>query len=449
MGSSRTQHPQTLEIPSYLDNYALMDCNNFFVSCERVFNPKLRNIPVVVLSNNDGCIISRSNEAKKLGIPMGAVVFEWRNLLDRNNVALCSGNFTLYKDMSDRVFQTLQEFSDRIEIYSIDEAFFRLNPGKEHALLDFCSRIRETIYRNTGIPVSIGVGKNKTQAKLANKFAKKYYEERGVAAFSRDMLSSSERPISLDDIWGIGYRSVKKLPVFDINTLTDFMKADRTLLKQYFGVVMERTWLELHGVRCHPLSTSRSSKKGILCSRTFRYAHGDFGRIRESIANYTANAARNLRKQSSLAGSVGVFLSTRKHNVSHMITQSYFTHLDSPTAHTPSLAKVALDSLTRIYQLGETYKRAGVYFSDLYDFNEVQQNMFVNYTDKSEDTKTMSAVDYLNLHWGIGTVKFANQGINKEVVIEQSKRSPRYTTNWLELPVISSRHPKVISRYQT
>lgn len=432
---------------SYTDRYALIDCNNFFVSCERVFNPQLRNKPVAVLSNNDGCIISRSEELKKLGVPMCAVVFEWKDILEKHNVILCSGNFSLYQDMSDRVFQILRKFSEAIEIYSVDEAFLRLTLTDERKLIDYCRRIKQTVYEYTGIPVSIGIGTNKTQAKLANKIAKSSTHN-GVALLDTNSMLTYAPLLKLDDIWGIGYRSIKKLPVFNINSIQDFMKTDRHLLKQKFGVLMERTWLELHGVRCYPINTNRSSKKGILCSRTFKYAHSDYKKTLEAVASYAATAAVSLRNQNSLAGSISVFISTGKHSASRLIN-SHEIILDTPSAYTPTLAKAALTSLAKIYKSGIKYKRAGVFLSNLYDIGEVQQNMFAAYTSQIKNSQIMATVDYLNSEWGKGTIKFANQGINVPVVVEQVMKSPKYTTNWLELPIISSRRPKFISRYQT
>lgn len=423
----------TLPVHAYKDMYALVDCNNFFVSCERIFNPGLRKRPVVVLSNNDGCIIARSQEAKRLGLPMGAPVFKWQELIDKHNVTLCSANFSLYQDISERVFQVLKEFCEHIEIYSVDEAFLRLNITDKDRL---CREIKNSVYKWVGVPVSIGIGTTKTRAKLANRIAKEFFEQKGVYLLST-MNIKLLRQIALEDIWGIGYRSIPALKVFNIYTIPDFLATDRQLLKQEFGVIMERTWLELKGIRCYWLNPARKPKKGILCSRTFKYAHNDYQRISEAVAGYTATAAAGLRRQMSLAGLIVVFITTGKYQQSRPVKSYEEIHLPVPTSHTPTLTKSALSSLAKIYKPGIKYKRAGVFLGHLYEEDEIQQDMFqAAYQTAPKDKKTMFTVDFLNSRWGRGTVKFANQGINSRQITEQSRKSPRYTTNWLELPKV-------------
>lgn len=427
----------------YSDNYALVDCNNFFVSCERVFNPKLRNKPVAVLSNNDGCVIARSNELKALGVPMGEPVFKLRELIDKHGVMLCSSNFSLYQDMSERVFRALAEFCEQIEIYSVDEAFLRFNWINQQRNTRYLHDITDKVYQWTGIPVSIGLAKTKTTAKLANKIAKKFslyknsFEIQDI--YSIEVVKYLTK-IDLDDIWGIGYRIARTLKTYNINTIPDFLSADPRFLRQRFGVQLERTWKELHGTRCYPISTHRSSKKGILCSRTFKQAYTSYKQVEEAISTYCARASASLRKQNSLAGTVTIFITTGRFAKAGYFTASREINLDLPTSDTPIISKAGINGLKQIYSPEHAYKRAGVFLSNFFTDNNVQRNMFVEYDIEGikRSRQTMSTVDELNSYWGKDTVKFANQRINKPVIIEQSIRSDRYTTNWDELLVVRS-----------
>lgn len=422
-------------MPVYPDKYAVIDCNNFFVSCERVFNPKLKNLPVVVLSNNDGCVVSRSNEAKELGIPMCAVVFKWIDFFKEHNVKLCSANFALYQDMSKRVFQTLRDLQEEVEIYSIDEAFTRLSRKSTSDLIAHCHKIKDTIYQYTGIPISIGIGDTKTQAKLANRIAKNNPTLNGVAIFDKSIYSTKQCLTSLKDVWGIGSKTIKRLQILNINTLKEFMSSNRLLLRQELGLGIEQTWLELHGTRCLPLNLLPGSKKSILCSRTIKHLTQDYDTLIKLLANHVTTATANLREQLSLTSSITVFTLSKQFVYQSLNFHSYKTILATPTAHTPTLFKKAMYTFNKIYKQDYLYKKIGVIFNDLFRKDEIQQNMFYPTKTDTKGNITMTVIDHLNSKWGQGTIKFANQGIGKFNDLSRP-RSPRYTTSWAEIPLI-------------
>lgn len=428
----------------YPDNYALVDCNNFFVSCERVFDPSLRNKPVAVLSNNDGCIVARSNEVKALKIPMGAPVFEWQNEINKHKIQLRSSNFSLYQDMSERVFRALSEFCEQIEVYSVDEAFLRFVQMSDERSQKHLQETREKVYQWTGIPISIGCASTKTLSKLANHVAKKFEENRGVYKIS-NIHDNDVQPyltkLDLDDIWGIGYRIADRLKVYNISTISDFLNSDPHFLKQKFGVQLERTWLELHGTRCHPIETNRSAKKGILCSRSFKKAYTSYKELEEAVATFSARACASMRKQNSLALSASVFITTGRHAQENYYSRFKETELSTPSSHTPTITKAIISMLKDIYVPGLKYKRAGVYLTDFFTKNDIQQNMFDSYDLEKirENKQNMETIDELNSFWGKDTLMFGNQRINRPKIIEQSIRSARFTTNWREIPLIKCR----------
>ena len=437
MGSSNTQYTQTI---TSNDIYAIVDCNNFYVSCERVFDPSLKDIPVGVLSNNDGCVIARSNELKAMGVPMGAPLFEWKDRFIANKVVVKSANFALYQDMSERVFRSLQEFCQEIEIYSIDEAFLRINADSRR-IQKLALEMKTNIYQWTGIPISIGLANTKTLAKLANKIAKKYTENDGIYLIrdlSHPKHSKYLEHLDLYDIWGIASRIAYNLKIYNINTIAEFLKADRHLLKQEQGVFLERTWLELHGIRCYPISPNRSPKKGILCSRTFKKALTEYDEVAKVVAKFADSASRNLRTQGSVASNVWVFLTTDRFTVEGRYSNSHLFRLSEPTDYTPEITKAALTGLKKIFRHNHKYKRAGVFLDNLSPKGQIQQNFFYEHDSSADKKRTavMSYFDKLNNLWGKGTVMFANRILNAPQIREQNLRSPRYTTRWEELPII-------------
>jgi DNA polymerase V len=439
MGSSHTQYPQPV-VPK--DIYAIVDCNNFYVSCERVFDPSLRDIPVGVLSNNDGCVIARSNELKALGVPMGAPLFEWKDKFIEYGVVVKSANFALYQDMSERVFRSLREFCEEIEIYSIDEAFLRINIGHKR-LIELASDIKNIIYQWTGIPISIGLANTKTLAKLANKIAKKNAEHEGIYLIENlqdPKHTTYVSPLDLDDIWGIGNKIAYNLRIYGINNIYEFLDADRHLLKQQQGVLLERTWLELHGIRCYPINITRSSKKGILCSRTFKRAYTEYDQVAKAVAKFADNACRSLRAQGSIASHVWVFITTDRFTPEGRYSNSHRSKLSQPSDYTPKITKTALAGLRQIFRPNHKYKRAGVFLDNISPKGQIQQNFFYQHDLQSErkHTSLMRHFDKLNQIWGKGTLKFANQFLNVPEIQEQALRSPRYTTRWEEIIVVKS-----------
>ena len=428
----------------YKDTYVLADCNNFFVSCERVFNPKLNNKPVAILSNNDGCVIARSDELKQMGVPMGVPLFKWADIFRERNVAILSANFSLYQDMSQRIYNCFREFSEEVEVYSIDEAFLRLTSQDEKRIFTSCQLIKKTIYKWTGIPISLGIAKTKTLSKLANKIGKKFSETQGIFFIeSSDHLLETPymAQLGLSAVWGIGFRIARRLKTYDIYSFENFINADRHLLKQIFGVGLERTWLELHGVRCFPLKPHARKQKSILCSRTFKEPRKSYDELLAAISSYTQSVGRTLRKQHSVAGNIGVFLQTRYHPKNHHAYYNNFkaVPLETSSNYTPTLISHAKEGLSSIFKEGYEYKRAGVILTEIFDEKAFPQNLFIPNTEQTyrRCSKLMGTFYSINTHWGKGTIELATQQLGKNYV-EQRMRSSRYTTNWLELKTVSS-----------
>lgn len=416
-------------------SYALIDCNNFYASCERAFRPELRNRPVVVLSNNDGCVIARSNEAQALGIDMGTPYFKCKAMMERHGVAVFSSNYALYGDLSSRVMRVLTRFCPGVEIYSIDEAFADLSgiPGGADA---FARRLRATVEAWTGIPVSIGIGSTKTLAKLANRFAKKQPRCRGVF----DLTASPDpdrvlRWTEIGDVWGIGPRHAKRLRKLGINTALDFRGLKRDWVKKKMTVTGLHTLLELRGLPCHDFASGPVDKKTIVSSRSFGHPVTRLDHLLEATAQYTTRAAEKLRRQKSVAASILAFLQTNKFKLGQ---PQYSNEISIPlpvsTAHTPTLIKAAQSGIERIYKEGYAFKKCGVMLSGLEPVN----GRWLSLLDLPPSTHDrhaplMEALDHCNTRWGRDTVKFAASGINGSWRMRRELMSPRYTTVWEEL----------------
>lgn len=421
----------------YQDTYALVDCNNFFVSCERVFDPYLQRLPTAVLSNNDGCVVARSNEVKALGVPMGAPVFKWKDLIKQHNIQLRSANFSLYADMSRRVMLSLAEFCDQIEVYSIDEAFLRLpfalGNTNQVAITSFLLGLKQQVEQWTGIPISIGVANTKTKAKLANHIAKKNPEHKGVFILNDEL--GPYQSLSIDEIWGIGRGNSQKLKLYGINTVGDFVRQKRAFIKQLLGVGGERTWLELNSQRCSSIRPRRPAKKSIICTRSFKNGISTYSELRQSVARFASIAAKHLRQQKLVTQTVGVSISSNRHrndgNYYGNFTQII---LPVPSSESSQLIKQATNCLDKVYKPNISYKKAGVYLYELFDQNEFQQNMFLEYNPKQIERESlrMQTIDKLNSKWGKSTIRFASEQ-NYNYKTEQSIRSPRFTTSWEEL----------------
>ena len=419
------------------DIIALVDCNNFYVSCERVFNPSLEGKPVAVLSNNDGCIVSRSNELKALKIPMGAPGFKYEGLIRKNGGVLLSSNYALYGDMSSRVMEVLNQFSPEVEIYSIDEAFLKLNDLPISNLEEYGRQIKHIVKKYTGIPVSVGISRSKTLAKIANHYAKHFAGYQGsLALMEADKIEKALKQTPVEEIWGIGRQYAKFLRQNKIETAWDLHNAPEDFILHYLTKVGYKTVLELQGYSCIDLEEAPSPKKSIVCSKSFSKQVSDLSELEEAISTYITRGAEKLRHQHSVAGFMMVFLNTNRFKEGPQYNNSTQTKLSVPTAYTPDLIKIGLELLRDVYLPGFEYKKAGVMFADLIDEKDVPLNFLEpNYLDDKRK-KLIDAIDKLNRVWGRDTVFFASSGIKKDWEMKRAKLSPFYTTRWQDLPKV-------------
>ncbi len=403
--------------------FALIDCNNFYCSCERVFKPSLQNRPVVVLSNNDGCIISRSQEAKELGVAMAAPYFKIRDQLARHNVAVYSSNYALYGDMSARVMEVLSGFSPELEIYSIDEAFIKLS-ARDAGL---GPEIRKRVLQWTGIPVSVGISETKTLAKLAASRAKR---GSGVAQLSADDHEIL-RQTPLSDIWGIGRRSSKKLLSYGINNADDFRRMDDGWIRAKLTVTGLRTAHELRGTPCLELEHHIQAPRSVTCSRSFCRRVTSLNDLLEASATYAENAGQKLRQKEMAAGCLQVYAQRHEHIPGRPSIVAASFSLDTPTQSTPEFIRLAHRGIRQIFESGTEYKKAGIILSDLTPAGSRQLNLF---SQTESDDQLMSALDSLNQKWGRGTLIYGGSGLEKKWDMRRQLKSPSYTTNWNELP---------------
>jgi DNA polymerase V len=412
---------------------ALVDCNNFYASCERLFQPALRGKPVVVLSNNDGCVIARSNEAKALGIKMGEPWHLCRTRTDTQSVIVRSSNYTLYGDMSARVMQTLSGFTPDLEIYSIDEAFLDFT-GFENRLETHARELRQTVLQWTGIPVSVGIAPTKTLAKLANRQAKKDPKSGGVLMlFSREAQEDALARIELTDLWGIADRLATRLIALGINTPLDLRNADAKFMRERFSVVMERMTLELQGIPCITFEEAPPDKKSIMASRSFGRMVTEKRELEEAVSTHAVRAAEKMRRQNLATGRLVVFIHTnqfRPQDRQHFAEQTI--RLPVATADTGKLTSAALRALNAIYQPGHSYKKAGVMLLDLIPASRVQGGLF-DLPDGPRSMKRMKAIDALNKRYGRDTISLGTSGRKRGWKLRNDFISPRFTTNWDEL----------------
>jgi len=417
--------------------FALVDCNNFYVSCERLFRPALNLRPVVVLSNNDGCIIARSNEAKSLGLVMGDPYFKQKALLHRHGVQVFSSNYALYGDLSNRVMATLQQMEPGVEVYSIDEAFIRLPAQGDRTFFQQGRRIKKTVDRCVGIPVSVGIGQTKTLAKLASTVAKKEICHKGVFHF-KDAVQRDEvlAGVPVQKVWGIGSRSCKKLNRHGVHTALDLQQSDSRWIRKFMGLPCARTVLELRGQPCIPLEATPPSRKSIVSSRSFRQPVTELADLKESVSCYISIAAGKLRKQGLVAANLHVFLATSRFrtDIPHC-SDSRMIALSQPTASTPLLIKAGIQALTSLYKKGFPYNKAGIMLTGLGRANRQQRNLFLP-AESREDSQLMAALDQINERWGRDTLRYGSSGLTRAWSMKQSKKSPAYTTCWAELPIV-------------
>ncbi len=414
---------------------ALVDCNNFYVSCERLFNPVLKKRPVVVLSNNDGCVVARSQEAKAVGIPMGAPYFQYEPLIKRVNGVACSANFTLYADISDRIMSVIKGLGYSTEIYSIDEAFIEFDVCAN--AYEVAVMLKERIYQWVGIPVSIGIATTKTRAKLANKQAKKNQQYNGI--FDSTQLANPDDllKVPINDVWGIGYRYARTLERYAFKTALDLTRADDKRIKSLINntLFLKTVW-ELRGIPCIDLQEYAPPKQSIACTRSFKTPVTSKQLLQQLLALFVGRAAQKLREQQSCAYYVTIFIATGRFDEQTYYAPYREIKLPYATDSTPLLLHYMDQLLKAIYVQGYNYKRAGVILSGLIDTAEVQQDLFADNEKNKRFSRVMQVMDELNSTWGNHMVRPASQGCYERGTKEGVYRSRAYTTNWDSLLVV-------------
>ena len=410
--------------------YALVDCNNFYASCERVFRPSLKSKPVVVLSNNDGCVIARSNESKQLGIKMGEPAFKIKNIIENNKVHVFSTNFALYGDMSQRVMNTLSDIIPSIEIYSIDEAFLDLKKNNKKDIENICLKIKKTVFKNTGIPVSIGVGRTKTLSKIANHIAKR---RNGIFIIDKNNEDENLNDFSVEDVWGVGRKLSFFLHNQNIKTAKKLKYLDLFWAKSNMTIVGEKMVKELRGEECFALHQSRPDKKSICTSRTFGHMISDFENLSSSIAMYATRCAEKLRYQGGCARYAHVFIQTNPYRKElRQYIQSKMVKFPVATNNTSEIIKLISVALEDIYKKGYQYKKAGVVLGGIIKKNEVQGDLFDD-VNRTKNDKIVNIIDMINRKMGQDIIKYAALAYGKKWKLKQGQLSPCYTTRWKDI----------------
>ena len=415
--------------------FALVDCNNFYASCERLFRPELKNVPVVVLSNNDGCIVARSQEVKDLGLKMATPLFKVMDLIKQHQVQVFSSNYTLYGDISSRVMQTLEAFSPNLEVYSIDEAFLDLSGFNN--LEEYAQKIRSTVYQHVGIPVCVGIAPTKTLSKLANYAAKKFKATGGVVNLSNPDRQKKLLAITpASEVWGVGRKHTEYLQKIGITTALGLAQIDTRLIRRHFSVVMERTVRELNGEACIELDDSPDPKQQIMCSRSFGEKITDYSTLRETLCEFAARAAEKLRGEGQLASMVNVFIRTSPFvKTDPNYSNSATGKLIHPSSDTRDILSLTVKLFDSIWKDGYRYAKAGVMLGDFCSPDTVQYDLFNPKADEPNRAKLMQAVDTIN-HNGLGQIWFGGQRPKKDWFMKQAHLSPAYTTRWDALPKV-------------
>lgn len=413
--------------------FALVDCNNFYASCERIFRPALENKPIIVLSNNDGCVIARTNEAKALGIKMGTPAYEYKSLVEKYNINVFSSNYALYGDISGRVMSTLSVMAPEIEIYSIDEAFLDVTGVLPEFLEEYASQIIKTVNQWTGIPVSIGIGSSKTQAKIANYMAKKFPEFNNICIIDgfetkKDWLEK----IPVSEIWGVGRQYGDFLNQNKINSVWDFINTEEHWIRKHMHVVGQKTLYELRGISCLSLETIGPAKQSICTSRSFGKSLQHFEDVEQATATFVVRAAEKLRQQKSLAGCIVVFLMTNRFSKTPKYVNSVTIQLPVSTDITSELIHFALVGLKKIYRKGYLYKKSGIILTEI---SSASQSQLPLWEDKNREKhrELMAMVDRINSEVGKETIKYAVQGYKRSWKMNQEKLSPDYVGKWEEI----------------
>jgi DNA polymerase V len=432
------------QIPARQPLFALVDVNNFYVSCERVFNPVLENRPVVVLSNNDGCAIARSNEAKALGIRMGAPWFQMRELATQHDIVALSSNYALYADMSSRVVSILREYSPNVEVYSIDESFLGLD-GLQNlwpSLSALGHSVRQRIKQWTGLPVCVGIGPSKTLAKLANHIAKKHPRFDGVcdlASMTQADTSTLFGAIEAGEVWGVGRRIQAHLQAAGIRTVNDLRDAPPAWLRSRFGVVMERTGNELRGMSCLALEEVSPPKKQIISSRSFGQPVHALSDLSEAVAGHASRAAEKLRAQDGVCHAIHVFIHTNPFRDEPQYSNSLVIPLPNASADTRLLVRAALFALKKIYRRGFAYNKAGVMLMGIGEAQVAQGSLLPEHGAGRSAAGLMKAMDALNLRFGRNTVSVFSSSARKPWAMRREAMSSCYTTRWSDVPIAYSR----------
>ena len=418
--------------------FALADCNNFFASCERVFRPDLQGKPVIVLSNNDGCAIARSNEAKALGIKMGDPYFKIKNLVEKHGVAVFSGNMSLYGNMSQRVRWVLEEYAPAVEVYSIDEAFLDLRGISNVDFDKYAKDISARCWKMTSIPVSVGIAPTKTLAKIASKLCKQYPKLRGGCYMHRPQdIEKVLRKFPIEDVWGIGRKSSAKLQARYIKTAYDFTQLPEAAVQKMMGITGVRTWKELQGIPCIEFEDGFEAKQSICVSRSFSSEIYDLKELQEQIANFASTMAEKLRKQHSVTSEIAVFAYTNRFKENLPQTHSSaLVSFNTPTAEQRTIVSGAVQATRELFRHGYGYKKAGVIASGIQDEGEIVHSLFEDTEAIEKEHKITSALDAINRMYGDGAVRLAVQG-SGHIRTTRQKQSPHYTTRWSDLPKVS------------
>jgi DNA polymerase V len=411
---------------------ALADCNNFYASCERVFNSKLKNKPIIVLSNNGGCIIARSNEAKALGLLMGEPVFKKKAIIDKYKVHVFSSNFALYGDMSNRVMSILIQEGLQTEIYSIDEAFLNFSGINDYALR--ASTIVKKIKKCTGLPISIGVSKTKTLAKIANHLAKNDTSNGVFCLTEPDLINKSLKKFPIEKVWGIGKQYTIFLKKHNINTAYQFMRLNSDWVKQNMTIIGSKIHRELNGETCFDISNQKSAKKSICTSRSFNKDIDNFNDLKEAVMTYAARCSEKLRLQKSVASFISVFIQTNPFKDQYNQYQGYHgIKLDRASNDIFDISNVAYSVLKLIYKKEFNYKKSGIILSGIVPENSVQLSIFYKENNTFMRNELMKSIDGINKKMGKDTVYLLGQGIRKKCTFKKQKNSSNYTTRWSEL----------------
>ena len=413
---------------------ALIDCNSFYVSCERLFNPKIQNVPVVVLSNNDGCVISRSVEAKKIGIKMGEPYFKVKDLVKKNNVQIFSSNYSLYGDLSRRVMKVLKGFSNKIEIYSIDEAFLDLSYIKDDDVEEYGKKIRDRVLKWTGIPTSVGISSTKTLSKVANHIAKK--NKAGVI-FLKENIDDMLKDFDVGDVWGVGKQLSKLYKKNGVDNAYKLKNISNTWVKKSTNVLGAKTVMELRGVPCIDLETQETKRKSCCVSRSFGKKVTSIEKLRESITTHCLNAAEKIRTDKQTTKAITVFIRTSPFDKNRKYYSNSIT-IDLPiaTSNSLELVKESINGLKKIYKYGYFYQKAGIILSKLDDSSEKEFNLLAPIMEDRSNT-LMKAIDFTNAKYGRNAISIAQAGINNTWKMRRKYSSKIDTASFDSLPKIS------------